>query len=72
MTPEKMEARITALEVTVAEMRQKLNKPAEPDPKPHWLERFRGAFKGDPAFADVVRYGREFRESHPIAGEEPQ
>ena len=29
----------------------------------NWLSHFDGAFEGEPAFDEVLRYGREFRES---------
>ena len=32
-------------------------------PTPNWVERFTGAFRDEPAFAEVVVYGRAFRSA---------
>jgi hypothetical protein len=35
-----------------------------------WVERFTGAFKDEPAFAEVIAYGKAIREAdHPQLGE---
>jgi hypothetical protein len=56
-----VEQRIEELERQVAELQQKLaaqQAPAEP-----WWMRISGSFKDEPAFAEVIKYGREFREA---------
>jgi hypothetical protein len=63
-----LERRISALEAAVAELRQ--------EPKTtldmNWLERIAGSGANNPAFDEMVRLGREFRESHPYPeGTEP-
>ena len=56
-----LERRIAALEAAVAELRE--------GPKTtldiNWLERIAGISENNPAFDEMVRLGREFRESHP-------
>jgi hypothetical protein len=55
-----IEQRLSAVENAVAEIRQRLD--VEP-PTLSWVERFTGAFKDEPAFADVIAYGRELRSA---------
>jgi hypothetical protein len=55
------EQRLLALEDAVAEIRRQLA--ASPPATSNWIERFRGAFADEPAFAEVVAYGLAFRES---------
>ena len=57
---ESIEQRLAAVERAVADLQRQL---ASPPPAPSWLERFTGAFKDEPAFAEVVRYGRTIREA---------
>ena len=42
-----------------------------PDVQPGWFRRTAGMFRDDPGFAEVVRLGREFRESDRPADEQP-
>src|SRR5437879_2787418 len=57
-TNESIEQRLAALESAVANLqRQMSNGPAAQ----HWIERFKGAFRDEPAFAEVVEYGRALR-----------
>ena len=53
-----IEQRLTALEAAVVEMQKRL---ATPKPAASWLDRFAGSFKDEPAFAEVVEYGRAIR-----------
>jgi hypothetical protein len=41
---------------------------APPAPGGDWLARFDGAFEHEPAFAEVVQYGRELRAADRPAG----
>lgn len=50
--------RVAALEEAVAELQRRLGGDF---PAVNWLERFTGAFKDEPAFAEVIEYGRAFR-----------
>jgi hypothetical protein len=56
-----LEDRVAALEAEVARLREKLDKGTGP-PKDGW-QRIRGIFADDPDFEEIVRLGREYRES---------
>jgi hypothetical protein len=64
-TVTELEQRLTALEHEVADLRRRLPPAVAPL---DWLARFDGAFAHEPAFAEVVKYGREFREADHPAG----
>lgn len=55
-----LEQRLTAVEAAIAELQQRL---ASPPPTADWVERFTGSFQDEPAFAEVVAYGRALREA---------
>jgi hypothetical protein len=55
-----IEQRLSAVEKAVAEIQRRLD---VEHPTPNWIERFTGAFKDEPAFAEVVAYGRELRSA---------
>jgi hypothetical protein len=59
MQPEEaIEQRLAAVERAVADLQRQI---ASLMPGPNWLERFTGAFKDQPAFAEVLEYGRAIR-----------
>jgi len=60
MSAPSIEQRLEDVEKTVRDL-QRLVGGKEPDP--NWLDRFIGSMDQFPEFEDVVRYGREFRES---------
>jgi hypothetical protein len=60
MSLESLEQRVNALERTVAELQRKLA--ALPDGG-HWLDRIAGSMKDEPAFLEVLEYGRQFRHA---------
>jgi hypothetical protein len=63
-----LEQRLTAVEAAIAEIQDRL---ASGPPAPDWVDRFTGAFKDEPAFAEVVAYGRAIREAdRPPGGRE--
>ena len=64
MTLAELEKRLTALEQTVAQL---LNKEMpSPQTQRHWWHDDAGRFANDPVFDEIVRLGREYRESlHP-------
>ena len=66
MEPQKYEDRIRELEAEVAALKERL----KGAPSGNWVERMDGMFADEPAFDDVIRYGREFRESVPPPTEE--
>lgn len=55
-----VEERLAALEAAVNELREEAGKN---QPKGNWLEQITGSFKDDPVFDEILRYGREFRQS---------
>jgi hypothetical protein len=57
MTAEEIEQRFAALESAVRELQGRLEAHSPPT---SWLERITGSFKDEPAFEEVLRYGREF------------
>lgn len=68
-TVENLERRLAAVEAEVADLRRRLPQTLSSG---DWLARFDGAFANEPAFADVVKFGREFREADgSVEGEEP-
>ena len=54
-----IEQRLEAVEIAVSELQRLLI--VQP-PATDWLRRFDGAFKDEPAFDEVVAYGRAMRE----------
>jgi hypothetical protein len=63
-TEASLEQRLAALERVVAELQLRLE--SAPAPAANWIERITGSFKDDPNFAEVVKYGREFREAEQL------
>jgi hypothetical protein len=64
-----IEQRLSAVEKAVAEIQRRLGDEAA---APNWVERFTGSFKDEPAFAEVVAYGRAFRSAdRPPEGDAP-
>jgi hypothetical protein len=55
-----LEQRMTAMEEAVRELQEavKARKPA-----PDWLDRVIGSMKGEPAFDEVLAYGRAIRHA---------
>lgn len=62
-----IEQRLKAVEEAVAEIQRRA---AEEVPPPIWVDRFTGAFKDEPAFAEVVAYGRAFRQADRPPGDD--
>ena len=61
MTIAQLAERLEALEKVVQRLEGKLSQPSDPM-RPWWLEDA-GRFKDDPVFEEIVRLGREYRES---------
>jgi hypothetical protein len=53
-----IEQRLAAVERAIAEIQQQLKSGAQ---TVNWIERFTGSFKDEPAFAEVVEFGRAMR-----------
>ena len=54
-----IEQRLAAVETAVAELQRCFD--SAPKAANNWVERFTGSFKDEPAFAEVVEYGRAIR-----------
>jgi len=61
MNPAEIKSRMEALEDAVAELRRQLN--GGRDARRPWWRLDAGRFHDDPAFEQIVRLGREYRES---------
>ncbi len=61
-TQAQLEARLTAVETALREIQRRL---ATLPPAPNWLDEIIGSFKDDPAFEEVIAFGRAFREAQP-------
>jgi hypothetical protein len=59
-TETRLEERLTAVEEAVVELRRRL---ADRPPAENWIEQITGSFKDEPAFDDVLEYGRAIRSS---------
>jgi hypothetical protein len=60
MTLKELERQLLALEESVALLWAKVDKDNDPHP---WWQKTAGAFKNDPVFEEIVRLGKEYRES---------
>ncbi len=61
-TAPSVEDRLSALERKMEEMQQKLERQRKEE---NWIEKITGSFEGDPDFEEIIRLGREFRQSQP-------
>jgi hypothetical protein len=64
-----IEERLAAVEAAIAELRDhRLIHPPAPD----WLEQMIGSFQDEPAFEEVLAYGRAIRKGElPVEGVDP-
>jgi len=60
MNPSEIEARVSALEAEVANLKRQSRGSSKAQP---WWDRIAGTFANDPAFVEAMRLGREYRES---------
>jgi len=60
-----LERRLSAVEAAVAELRRRL-----PPPAPDWLQQVIGSLKDEPAFDEVLAYGREHRAADRPTGDD--
>jgi hypothetical protein len=67
MGTKELETRVSALEQKLAEMTKRvdaiLGNDTHPNPHGPWWQTTAGRFKDDPVFDEIVRLGREYRES---------
>ncbi len=61
MAARELDARIAALEVEVAQLKQRLERTGET--KDHWVDTVYGAFANDPDVLEAMHLGRKYRES---------
>ena len=61
MTQAEIEERLIALETEIRLVKMQQVSPNKADP--HWVLAHAGRFADDPGFDEVVRLGREYRES---------
>jgi hypothetical protein len=61
-----LEKRMTVLEEAVRELREELT---ARKPAPDWLDRVIGSMKDEPAFDEVVAYGRAIRQADRLVGD---
>ena len=60
-----IEQRLAVVEAAVAQLQKQL---AEPQTA-NWLQQIRGSFKDEPAFDEVLAYGRAIRQADPLSAE---
>lgn len=71
MAETSLEERLAALEVEVAQLKQRLEGEQPPDAVP-WWKKIVGTFANDPEYDEAMRLGREYRESfRPKDDEDP-
>jgi hypothetical protein len=59
-----IEERLAAVEAVVSDLQRKLAN----SQSPNWLQQVTGSFKDEPAFEEVLAYGRAIRQTdHPLA-----
>jgi hypothetical protein len=61
-----IEQRLTAVEAAVSELQRRL---ANLPPAPNWLEQVTGSFKDEPAFEQVLAFGRALRAADQLPGD---
>jgi hypothetical protein len=64
-----LERRLTALELAVSELNQKLGGGSVSE---DWLQRLKGSISDEAAFAEALEYGRTFRQSDQPVDEDSQ
>ena len=60
MTDTLIEQRLTAVEKMITERQHQL---ANPPPAANWIEQITGSFKDEPAFEEVLEFGRAIRST---------
>jgi hypothetical protein len=59
-TDASLEQRLARVEAAVRDLQDQM---AACAPAPNWLEQIIGSFKDEPAFAEVLEYGRAIRQA---------
>jgi hypothetical protein len=55
-----LEQRLAIVEVALSQLQQQIS-----TTPPNWIAQISGTFKDEPAFDEVLAYGREFRQTEP-------
>jgi hypothetical protein len=67
MSQSEIERRLEALEQAVFDLQKRIrliaNGEMDPKTQPHWWITHAGRFRNDPDFDEVIRLGREYRDS---------
>lgn len=59
-----VEQRLAIVEAAIAELQKQLKAPQSTN----WLQEITGSFKDEPAFEEILAYGREMRQAdYPVA-----
>jgi hypothetical protein len=68
MSEPSIEQRLAAVETAVRDLQRRL---ANVPSSPNWLEQISGSFKDEPAFEEVLKHGRQWRQADRLP-EEPE
>jgi len=60
MSETSIEQRLAAVETAVHDLQRRLERMS---PSPNWLEQVIGSLKDEPAFEEVIAYGKAIREA---------
>ncbi len=66
-----LQNRIATLEKEVAALKQRVENGTTGQSEKSWFDVMAGAFENDPEFDEVLRLGREFRQSQDQRGNNP-
>jgi hypothetical protein len=62
-----LEQRLAIVEVALSQLQQQIS-----TTHPNWIAQIAGTFKDEPAFDEILAYGREFRQTEPPSTEDLQ
>lgn len=62
-----LEQRLTAVEAEISELKQKIKE----SQSSNWIQQVSGIFKDEPAFDEIIAYGREIRKNNGFVDELP-
>jgi hypothetical protein len=62
-----LEQRLAIVEVALSQLQQQIS-----TTPPNWIAQISGTFKDEPAFDEILAYGREFRQTEPPSTDDLQ
>jgi hypothetical protein len=62
-----LEQRLAIVEVALSQLQQQISTTS-----PNWIAQISGTFKDEPAFDEILAYGREFRQTEPPSTDDLQ